>query len=41
MEVQKKAEKKPIAEQLKEAAKQAERGNTPPVKKKSHDHEDR
>lgn len=41
MEVQKRAEKKPIAEQLKEAAKQAERGNTPPEKKKPHSREDR
>jgi hypothetical protein len=37
----KSAEKKPIAEQLKEAAKQSERGEMPPAKKKSHNHEDR
>lgn len=41
LEKQKKAEKKPIAEQLKEAAKQAERGNTPPEKKRPHSREDR
>lgn len=35
------AEKKPISEQLKEAAKQAERDAVPPVKKKSHDHNER
>lgn len=34
-------EKKPIAERLKEAAKQAERDAAPPVQKKSHDHEER
>lgn len=36
---QKRVEKKPITDQLKEAGRQAERGDAPSVKKKSHNHE--
>ncbi len=38
---QNKADKKPIADQLKDAGKQVDRGDAPPDKKKSHNHEDR